>query len=263
MANVDPNNDKLIITDDDRLVATGKVRDTVIILQKSILYLTRYWFLAANLLAVLILGVGFLAPALMSEGYTTAGQTAYRLLAPHNHQLPQRSYFLFGQTGTLQTYSKAQLIEWGADPNNMESFVGNSQIGFKTGLNHRMIAIFLAILLGGLIWGLAGERPRLSFYGLLLLALPMLADAISHMISENGGTGFRESNIWAVNLTNSLFPDSFYRGTTLGTLNWWLRTLTGGLFGLGLVWFLYSYLAAKFKPVRAKLEPKLRKARAI
>jgi hypothetical protein len=91
----------------------------------------------------------------------------------------------------------------------------------------------------------------------------MLVDAISHMISDNGGTGFRQDNAWAVWLTGGVFSPAFYAGTTIGTLNWWLRNITGVLFGLGLVWFLYSYLSSKFKPVRATLEPKLRKAGVI
>ncbi len=260
-----PNQDisKTKITEDDRIVVAGRTRDAVIAIQKSILYLTRYWFLIANLLAVIILGLGFLAPALMSEGLTGAGQAVYRFLAPHNHQLPQRSYFLFSQAGGIQTYSLEQILAWGADPNDLEAFVGNFEIGFKTALNHRMIAIFVAILLGGMGWGLAGERPRLNRYWLIALSLPMLTDAISNMISENSGAGFSETNAWAVWLTGNVFSNAFYNGTTIGTLNWLLRNVTGVLFGLGLIWFLYTYLSSRFKPVRAKLEPKLRKAKAI
>jgi hypothetical protein len=235
----------------------------VISVQKFILFLARYWFLVANLLAVLVLALGLFAPAFMSEGMTDAGRTVYGILAPHNHQLPQRSYFLFSRAGGIQTYSQAQILAWGADPHDLEAFLGNMEIGFKTALNHRMIAIFVAILAGGLGWGLAGERPRLNRYWLIGLALPMLVDAISHMISENGGTAFRESNAWAVWLTGGAFLPSFYEGTTIGTLNWLLRNLSGGLFGLGLVWFLYTYLSAKFKPVRTKLEPRLRRAKVI
>jgi len=263
MQNQSPGNSEIHISDDDRIIVTGRTRTVVITIQKSILFLTRYWFLMATLLAVLVLALGFLAPVFMAEGLTEAGQAAYRILAPHNHQLPQRSYFLFGQNGGIQTYSREQVIAWGADPHNLEAFTGNPEIGFKTALNHRMIAIFAAILAGGLIWAFAGERPQISFIWLVILAIPMLTDALSHMISENSGAGFRESNNWAVWLTGSAFPPTFYSGTTLGTLNWWLRNITGALFGLGLVWFLYSYLSSKFKPVRTKLEPKLRKAGAI
>lgn len=250
-------------TENDRIVVTGRTRSIVITLQKIILFVTRYWLLLAMLLAWIILALGFLAPVFMAAGLPGAGQWVYEFLAPHNHQLPQRSYFLFGQSGGIQTYSLEQLLEFGADPYNLQAFTGNAEIGYKTALNHRMIAIFAAIVVGGLGWGLAGGRPKVSFVWLVVLALPLLADGISHMISDNGGSGFRDSNAWAVSLTGGIFSPSFYQGTTIGTLNWWLRNVTGVLFGLGLIWFLCTFLSVRFAAVRAKLEPKLRRIGAV
>ncbi len=263
MTNQTPPNKEIHLANNDRIVVTGRTRYVVIALQKFILFITRYWFLVANLLVIIILSTALLAPTFMAEGMTDAGHRAYRLLAPHNHQLPQRSYFLFSVAGGIQTYSKEKLITIGANPHNLEAFLGTPELGYKTALNHRMMAIFIAILGGGLVWAFMRQQPRITFYVLVLLALPMLADAISHMISDNGGTDFRQTNEWAVTLTGGAFPAAFYQGTTLGTLNWWLRTLTGMLFGLGLVWWLYSYLSAQFKPMRAKIEPRLRKANII
>ena len=229
----------------------GYTRTTVIFLQKASLFLARYWFLLANLVALAILAAALLAPTFMSLGWPEAGEALYRFLAPHNHQLPQRSYFLFGPQAS---YSLEEILAFGADPQNLEAFIGNSSIGFKSALNHRMMAIFTAILLGGLGWGLANERPRWGLVGLLLLALPLLADGFSHLISERSGLGFRETNAWAVWLTGDSFSTEFYQGSTIGSLNWALRTLTGFLFGLGLVWFLYSYLSGRFATIRARLE---------
>jgi uncharacterized membrane protein len=247
----------------DRPTVTGRTRTVVILLQKSILFVARYWFLLVTGLVGVILALGFLAPALMSEGQTEAGQAIYRFLAPHNHQLPHRSYFLFGSVAGIQSYSLDQVLGFGADPLQLEAFTGNADIGFKTALNHRMVAIFVAFFLGGLIWGLAGQRPQLSFSGLLVMALPLLIDGFSHMISESSGQGFRDGNSWAVFLTRDVFPAAFYQGTTVGSLNWLVRNITGLLFGLGLAWFLYTYLSQKFLSVRMNLEPKLRRAGAI
>lgn len=239
-----------------RPTVTGPTRTLVITLQKAILFLARYWFLVANLLALTVLALGFLAPLFMSIESPEAGQTIYRFLAPHNHQLPQRSYFLFGQHGPIVTYSLEEILGFGADPQNLQAFVGNPEIGFKTALNHRMVAIFVAVVLGGLGWGLAGERPRLGLVGLLLFSLPLLIDGFSHLVSERNGLAFRATNDWAVWLTGGLFSTEFYQGTGIGALDWWLRTLTGFLFGLGLSWFLYSYLSGKFMMIRTRLEAK-------
>ena len=235
------------------------MRHSAILLQKTILLLARYWFPLAILLAWIVLGLALLAPALMAAGEPEAGQAIYRWLAPHDHQLPQRSYFLFSPNGLMQSYSLEQILAWGADPGNLRAFTGNPEVGFKMGLNHRMTAIFTAILVGGLIWGAAGGRPRIGPGLFLLLSLPLLLDGFSHMWSENSGQGFRESNAWAAALTGGIFPSDFYDGSTVGSLNWPLRTVTGLLFGLALVWFLFTYLSGQFAAIRAKLEARYRR----
>jgi len=239
------------------------LRTIVITLQKAVLWLARYWYFIAMLLTAAILAAGVLAPALMAEGYPDAGQRIYRFLRSQNHQLPQRSYFLFGEAGAIRSYSLEQVLNFGAAPQHLEDFVGNAEIGYKTALNHRMIAIFVGIFVGGLIWGLNRQRPQLSFIWFLPLALPLIFDGLSHMISEASGEGFRQSNAWAVTLTANAFSQTFYQGTTTGTLNWLLRTVTGLLFGLGLAWWLFSYLSRRFIAVRLQLEPRLRKIGAI
>lgn len=247
----------------DRQPVTGRTRDLVISLQKLILVLSRFWVFIAIVAAMVILAMAFLAPAFMASGQPEAGQAIYRFLAPHNHQLPQRSYFLFGQAGGIQTYSLDQVLAWGGDANNLQAFVGNAEIGFKTALNHRMVAIFAGLCLGGLIWQLAGERPRLRFVPFLLTVLPIVIDGLSHANSETSGRSYRQTNDWAHFLTGGLFPGSFYEGTIIGTLNWLLRTGTGFIFGLGLAWFLFTYLSNRFSAIRRELVTKLRKAGAI
>ncbi len=174
-------------------------------------------------------------------------------MAPHDHQLPLRSYFLFGANGGVQSYSLEQVTAAGAEPGRLRLFVGNPELGYKMALNHRMTAIFVGIVSGGLIWALAGRRPRVGAIWFMLALLPLLLDGFSHMLSE-GGAGFRESNAWAVALTGGAFSPEFYAGTTIGTLDWGLRTLTGLLFGVAFVWFLYTYLDIRFTAFTRTLE---------
>jgi len=230
-------------------------------LNRAVLWLARHWELVANGLFALVLGGAILAPALMSAGLTDAGQAVYRLYAPHDHQLPQRSYFLFSPQGGVRSYSLTQVLAWGGDPRNLRAFVGNPGIGFKTALNHRMLAIFIGLLAGGLLWSSTYLQPRITPFRLALFSFPMFLDALSHMFSEHGPFPFRQGNVWAVWLTGGAFPAEFYTGTTIGTLNWGLRTLTGLLFGLGTVWYLFAYLDRRFAAIRRVLEPRLRKAR--
>lgn len=251
----------------ERAVATGQTRALVIGIDRLILAMARHWLLLVNVFLGLYIGLAVLAPALMASGFTGPGQAVYRFFSFQCHQLPQRSYYLFSQVGGIQTYPVDQVVAWGADPSStftLRAFNGNPEIGFKVAIAHRLTAIHTAMFVGGLLWGLIGRRlPRLSTLGFLLLVLPMALDGGSHMLSEITRLGFRESNAWAVWLMGGLFPSSFYAGTTVGSLNWLLRTVTGTLFGLTTIWFVFPYLNRGFDDIRRQLEPKLRRVGAI
>lgn len=248
-------------------VATGQTRALVIGIDRLILAVARHWLLIVNVFLGLYIGLAALAPLLMAIGLTDLGRAIYGIFSFQCHQLPQRSYYLFSAAGGIQTYSLDQVVAWGADTSNrftLRVFVGNPQLGFKMAIAHRLTAIHTAMFVGGLLWGLVGRRlPRLSVLGYVLLALPMALDGGSHMLSEITRLGLRESNAWAVWLTGGFFPSSFYVGTTVGSLNWMLRTVTGTLFGLATIWFVFPYLDEGFNDIRRKLEPKLRRVEAI
>lgn len=247
----------------EKAVVAGRTRGPVITIDGLILALARHWLWVVNLFFGLYIGLAVLAPLLMAFGFTGPARAIYGFFSFQCHQLPQRSYYLFGQAGSLQTYSLDQVIALGANPSSplvLRAFIGNPEIGFKMAIAHRLTAIHSALFLGGLLWGLVGRRlPRLSLLGYVMLLVPMAFDGGSHMVSEVTRLGFRETNSWAVWLTGGLLPSSFYVGTTVGTLNWLLRTLTGTLTGLASVWFAFPYLAQGFADVRHQLESKLRR----
>jgi uncharacterized membrane protein len=247
----------------ERVAATGRARDLVILVDRLILALARHWLLVVNVFLGLYIGLAVLAPVLMAAGLAGPGGAIYRFFSFQCHQLPQRSYYLFSHAGGIQTYSVDQVVAWGADPSNtftLRAFIGNPEVGFKVAIAHRLTAIHTAMFVGGLLWALIGRRlPRLSVLAFVLLILPMTLDGGSHMFSEITRLGFRESNAWAVWLTGGFFPSGFYVGTTVGSLNWLLRTLTGALFGLASIWFVFPYLADGFDGIRQDLELKLRR----
>jgi uncharacterized membrane protein len=161
----------------------------------------------------------------------------------------------------VDTYSEAQVIAWGASPDHLRDFVGNAEVGFKLGMAQRNTAIYTTIFLAGLAYALLRKRiPRLSWPLFLLLILPMALDGGSHVASEITGLGFRETNAWLVSLTGSVFPETFYAGTTVGSFNWLMRTLTGALFAVACVWFSYPYLEHSFEEMQRQAESKLDRA---
>ena len=214
--------------------------------EQGTLWLTRHWLLLLNLAMGTFVAGTLLAPVLMRLGLDGPARLVYGLYSSVCHQLPERSYFLFGPSG-VDTYSRAQVIAWGADPAYLRGFVGNAQVGFKLGIAERDIAIYVTFFLAGLGYALVRRRVRwLSWRVFLLLILPMALDGGSHVVSEITRLGFRESNAWLATLTGHVFSQAFYAGTTLGSFNWLMRTLTGALFGVACVWFAYPYLQQAF-----------------
>jgi uncharacterized membrane protein len=216
-------------------------------LDQGIPWMGRHWLLVLNVAMGLFIGGTLLPPVLMSLGFEGPARAVYFFYGLNCHQLPERSYFLFGPDG-INTYSLEQVTVWGADPAYLRGFVGNEQVGFKLGMAQRNTAIYTTVFLAGLAYALLRRHlPRLRWPIFLLLILPMVLDGGSHMISEITGLGFRETNTWLAALTGGAFSETFYAGTTVGSFNWLMRTLTGMLFAVGCVWFGFPYLERGFR----------------
>jgi uncharacterized membrane protein len=235
----------------------GRTRDLVIATDKLALAFSRHWLLVVNVMAGLFIGLTVAAPLLMVLGLEGLAWVLYRFYALNCHQLPQRSYFLFGPHG-VDTYPLEQILAWGADPGYLRGFVGNAEVGFKMAMAHRNTAIYAAVCLAGLAYALLRYRLRaLPWKWYLILIAPMFFDGVSHVVSEVAGLGFRDTNAWAAWLTGGVFGPAFYTGTGIGSLNWLLRTLTGALFGLASVWLAYPLLEMGLADIRQQLEGKL------
>ncbi len=76
---------------------TGRTRDLVILLDKFIYVLAKHWLFAVNWAVAIYVGLPILAPTLMARGYDRLAAFIYRVYGPPQcHQLPERSYFLYG-----------------------------------------------------------------------------------------------------------------------------------------------------------------------
>ena len=125
-------------------------------------------------------------------------------------------------------------------------------MGWKVAWSDRMVSMYTSILFGGLLYGLFRKRLKpLSSWTFAILLLPMVIDGGTHAVSDLAGIGqgFRDTNSWLQILTNSAFPTAFYQGDVLGSLNSWLRLITGLLFGFALVGFAYPYIDHSFADI--------------
>jgi len=160
---------------------------------------------------------------LMHVGATGPGRLIYLVYSLTCHQLPERSFFLFGPQGV---YTVVELEARGALPAGLNifqrellRFIGTPEVGYKVAICERDVAIYGTILLAGLLfalvrrwWGRNGRpSPKLPLWAYALLLIPLFVDGATQLI------GLREST-------------------------WLLRLLTGGLFGLATVALAYPYV---------------------
>jgi uncharacterized membrane protein/glutaredoxin len=213
-------------------------------LHKALLFLSRRWLLLLNLLVFIYVGLPFAAPILMNAGVTRPAELIYKLYSPLCHQLAFRSWFLFGEQpayptelagSTLTTYAEATGFDetdyWAA-----REFTGTERLGFKVALCQRDIGIYVGILLAGLFYSTVRGRlkPLPLRIWFLIGVLPIALDGGTQLLSALPILSFpaRESTPF-------------------------LRTLTGGLFGVVNVWLAYPYLDASMQDVRATVAAKL------
>jgi len=209
--------------------------------------LAQHWLLLTNVVLGVYVGLPWLAPVFMQLGLPAAANLIYLIYSTQCHQLPQRSYFLFGPQ-TMYPLATIQAA-WRVTDNPLilRQFIGNAEMGWKVAWSDRMVSMYTSIFVGGLLYALLRKRLHpVGVLGFTLLILPLVLDGGTHFLSDLAGLGhgFRDTNAWLATLTQNAFPPTFYAGDTFGSFNWWLRFITGMLFGLGIVWVAYPCLEA-------------------
>lgn len=179
---------------------------------RFILWLTGHWLAAVNVFLALVLGLALLAPWLMLHGQTRAGQLLYLAFAPLCHQLPERSFFVGGRAPWYTLSQLTALLQY--EP--PLRYLGNPQLGYKMAFCERDAAIYAGWLAGGLAFALVRRRLRaLPWWALILSAVLSLVP-----IGVDG-------TVQALGLMQS---------------NWFRRSVTGLLFGVGTIMLVYPLL---------------------
>ncbi|MBI3243197.1 MAG: hypothetical protein HYZ49_12985, partial [Chloroflexi bacterium] len=135
----------------DKVAALQK-RSAAILANRLVLGFSRHWLLAITILLGLYVGLPWLAPVFMRLGWTGAGEIIYAIYSTQCHQLPQRSYFLFGPR-TMYALQEIQAA-W-QNTNNpliLRQFAGNEALGWKVAWSDRMVSMYTSIFLGGLLY---------------------------------------------------------------------------------------------------------------
>ena len=216
-----------------------------------------HW-LASHWFAAFVAGYGawillpWLAPVFMQAGWNNAGRLLYSIYSLFCHQLPERSYFLFGQQIAYPLDAIRAAWQDTADPMVLRRFIGNEWMGWKVAWSDRMISFYSSIWLFALAWlPLRRKAAPLSWWVFLALLLPMGVDGLTHAISDLAGigVGFRDTNQWLAALTGHAFPAAFYAGDAPGSFNSSARWVTGILAALRVVWFALPHMERSLEPV--------------
>ena len=239
------------IAEIDKKVALGEASIPVTITRgdRFSYWMSRHYMLVLNTIVLIYVGLPFLAPLLMSAGYTRPATTIYRFYGLVCHQLAFRSWFIFGDQAAYPREAAGvdSLIPFGvatglSEENELAArqFVGNPEVGYKVALCERDVAIYGGILLFGIIFSLSGRRIKhLPWYLWLLVGiLPIALDGFSQLLSQPplNMVPYRES-------------------TPL------LRTVTGFLFGFTTAWFGYPIVEESMADVRRYYGQKMERGR--
>ena len=221
-----------------------KERNRGIRLNQGLLFFARHWLAIFNLIVFVYVGLPFGAPMLMQAGIKTPANVIYRVYRPLCHQLSFRSWFLFGQQAyyplehsglSVPSYEEVTGNEtW--DWREAQDFLGNEQLGYKVALCQRDIAIYLSILLAGLLFGLVRKRirPLPIWIWFFLGIVPIALDGGSQLIAS-------------LPLLRLPVRESVPA----------LRTLSGALFGIMNVWLAYPYIEETMQETRTLVLSKL------
>jgi uncharacterized membrane protein len=212
-------------------------------------WLARHWFATFLFAYGIWILLPLLAPVFMNIGWSGAGRAIYLVYSLFCHQLPERSFFLFGQR-PMYSLSEIQ-VAWQdtINPLLLRKFIGSETMGWKIAWSDRMISFYASIWFFGVAWWpLRRKVKALPWWGFALLLLPMILDGGTHAVSDLSGIGqgFRDANHWLAALTGNSLPATFYAGDALGSFNSWIRLSTGLLAGLGIIWFALPQVEAAF-----------------
>jgi len=193
--------------------------------------------------------IPFLAPVFMQLGWTGAGKAIYFIYSFFCHQLPERSFFLFGEKAMYSLNEIQAAWQDTLNPMVLRKFIGNADMGWKIAWSDRMISFYTSAWIFAILWSLLHRKIRtLPWWGFVLFLLPLIIDGSTHAISDLAGIGqgFRDTNQWLAMLTDNSFPVTFYSGDALGSFNSIIRFITGLLAGLGIIWFAFPHLEDSF-----------------
>lgn len=209
------------------------------------MWMAKHYLWVVLLIFLLYSGLPVLAPVLMKAGATGPANVIYLAYSPLCHQLSFRSFFLFGEQPYYPraTAGLADVKTYGEMSGKSEDdllaarkFIGNEQMGYKIAFCQRDVAIYAAILLFVVLYGVSGRqiKPLSPVLWVLIGIGPIGLDGFSQLFSQ-----------LHLDWLAAMLP--FRESTPM------LRVITGGLFGFTTAWFGLPYIEESMQETRQLL----------
>ena len=252
---------------DEKPKATGWKRNLAIRFDRFVLRMSRKWLVWLTTLVIIYVGLPFLAPVFMEYDMPIPARVIYGIYDRLCHQLVFRSWFLFGEqayypreraglpVGSFEDYASRDPFFRNVDVYTLDynliiaggRFVGNEEMGWKVAYCQRDVAIYGAIALFGIVYGLLRRA------GVNVLPLPILVYVLVGIVPVGLDGGIQ------------LLANPPYNGFGLAWYPLWestplFRTLTGGLFGLCSAWLALPYLAESMDELAREVSRKFERA---
>lgn len=238
----------------------------------ALLRLTQHWLTVAIIILGTYVSLPVIAPTLMRLGLTGPAEIIYTIYMPFCHQYAFRSVFLYGEQPMYPRYNVdtplrsfesyvEDMPEFAEDAHvtflgetmlvgniydystgyqlATRQFRGNDQMGYKTTLCARDMAIYSMMLVGALIYSRVRHRLRpvpLWLYFILGI-MPIGIDGFSQLLS------YPPFEFWPARETLPVF-----------------RIMTGAIFGLMNAWLGFPYIEEAMRDTYNEVAKKLQKA---
>lgn len=212
------------------------------------LWFSKHYIKVIILLLAVFIGVPFLAPVLEKSGNSIGANIIYKIYKPLCHQLAFRSYFLYGEQpfypralAHIQGLMNYEEVT-GSDVIDVQfarDFIGSDLLGYKVAICQRDIAIYGGLIFMGIFFEITGRKLKgLPWFAWVILSLiPIALDGFSQLPSLAANPP-----IWL----------PIRESTPL------IRTITGGLFGIGTGWFIYPMMEETMLETRTALVRKIK-----
>lgn len=220
------------------------------------LWMGKHYLAFMSALIALYLFGAFLPALLMQVNLPAPAHILYKAYSFVCHQLPYRSWFLFGEQAAyprklagvegLMSFEEATGISEGGSAEEIwaaRSYVGNEYVGYKVALCERDVAIYGGMLIFAALFALWRKfQPNKSWRSIhwliwvLVGIFPMGLDGGSQLIGQ-------------------YFPQ-ITQIIPIRESTPFLRTLTGFLFGFFTAWFGVPYMDESFAETRRIFERK-------